>query len=268
MLKSPAELSSFAYRTQRVADEARALLTASAVFDSLSALAEWPARIRAFHKDGTWESTTRLLTGYGGYQYVATNNVIKIHQEEVLGLQESLRSLEATLRFCYQQGIDTRLFITPSHVFIVDLWRRLGYETMWSDFHREIVQLNTQVAHSLGLEPFPLWGFNHATGFVDEPIYKGRSSAKAVYGDGLHMRAKFSNQLLAEVWSGKARLGTPLNGRGVEAYIERVWLMADDFVAANTAQVKGLHKRLSLEEVIPVQHEFPSKIRTGNRETH
>ena len=92
------------------------------------------------------------------------------------------------LRFAHRQKIETRLFVTPEHVFMIDLWWRLGYGELWREFHRRLIAVNNQVAMEMGVKPFPLFGFNQLQGVVNEPIAVAQNSAQSLFTDGIHFR--------------------------------------------------------------------------------
>ncbi len=163
MARSAADLASPRFLWQLVSDVRDTLFSLPGFARSMAALTGSGKAGRRYFKDGTWISTTSAATGRGGYSYVGRSNIFDLRHQQ-LSIDSNLETFADLLRFAHQHNIDTRLFITPEHVFLVDLWWRLGYGDLWSDFHRRLVAVNNAVATEMGVSPFPIVGFNQVRG--------------------------------------------------------------------------------------------------------
>ncbi|MEH6582674.1 MAG: hypothetical protein V7754_12115 [Halioglobus sp.] len=243
---SAADLNSLESKLQYASDVLDSLFSITGLTRSIAATTGVSPPPRLYFKDGTWETATTSLTGRGGYVYIG-KTVIVAHESVELNPQRNLAVLEEILRFCYRNKIDTRLFFTPTHVFFVDLWQRLGYKSMWLDFHRQIVALNRRVAEESSATAFPLWGFSHADGIVNEPIYRKKNAHQAWYDDGVHTRARLGEKMMNDVWSEEAELGLRLTPGNIEAYLSEVLALMADFNTKNGPMVSAIHRDIGLD---------------------
>ena len=234
------DLHSLASTAQYVRDVFDSLFSSAALSRSIAAATGIAPPGRRYFKNGSWETTTDVLTGRGGYIYIG-NNAIRADRVNTLDIQDNLERFSDILRFCYRNRIETRLFFTPTHVFFVDLWYQLGYRDMWHDFHRKILALNNSIAKETGNKPFPLWGFSHADGIVNEPIYRKKNAGKAWYDDGVHTRVRLGNKMMNDVWGENAEIGQQLNPENIDAYLKDVVRLMDDFKSKNPKLIKQLH---------------------------
>ncbi len=245
MARSSNELDSIPNKLQYLNDLSDSLFSIQAMSSSLAATTGISPLGRRYFMDGTWETTTDFLTGRAGYVYVGQNVVIA-HRAGALDTRDNLQRLADILLFCQNNNIDTRLFFTPTHVFFVDLWRQLGDEAMWLDFHRQVVKINQQVALETGKAPFPLWGFSHADGIVNEPIYRKKNASKAWYDDGVHTRVRLGEKMMNDVWGEKAEHGRRIGPDNIEAYLGEVFSMADQFDKENRQLLDKLRRDIGL----------------------
>jgi|GEM_PF-6336570 len=244
MARSPDHLSSLKFAAQFARDVRDTLFSTTAFARSLAAVTHTAKVGRRYEKDGTWESTTSALTGRSGFVVIGKSNVYEISDEQ-LSLDASLEHFAEVLRFAHLQKIDTRLFFTPEHVFMLDLWWRLDHRDLWEEFHQRVIEVNDAVATELGVKPFPLYGFNQARGVVDEPILKGRDAERALFSDGTHFRPRLGKQIMDSVWSDRPGIGMPLDAESVSDYLAQVEQVTHDFVAANAALTATLRRQIS-----------------------
>lgn len=247
MVSDSDELHSLTGKAQYVRDVFDSLFSTAALSRSIAAASDIAPPGRRYFMNGSWETTTDVLTGRGGYIYIG-KNAIRADRANTLDIRDNLQRFSDILRFCYRNKIDTRLFFTPTHVFFVDLWFQLGYRVMWHDFHREILALNNAIAKETGSKPFPLWGFSHADGIVNEPIYRKKDAAKAWYDDGVHTRVRLGNKMMNDVWGESAEIGLQLNQENIDAYLADVVRLMDDFNNRNSSLVEQLHQQMQFSK--------------------
>ena len=174
------------------------------------------------------------------------DNVLRLRTQQ-LDLDANLKILADILRFAHQQKIETRLFITPEHIFVIDMWMRLGYSDLWNEFHRGLVAVNNTSAQELGVAPFPLFGFNHMQGVVDEPIRKARDAGQSLFTDGSHFRPALGEQIMTGVWTDGSDLGVRLDTESVEQYLSEIEQIRLQFESDNAKVAAMLRHQISPE---------------------
>ena len=170
--------------------------------------------------------------------------MLTLNDKGGLSPQRNLQHLRELLRFCYANNIETRLFLTPTHVFLVDFWGRLGHRPMWEDFRRQVLQINAETAMEFERVPFELVGFDQLSGVVDEPIYLTRDIDKAWFIDPVHFQPNLSQLIMAALWDSESEVGVRLSAENIEAYLEEVESLRKSFVRANRELVEELNAKI------------------------
>jgi hypothetical protein len=219
-----------ARRLLQVLGDARdTLFTSSTLAFSLQAQLGTAPKGRAMQPDGSWRYPNTDRSGRHAFAH-AGRLLRKRSTNPARGTDENLAILADILAFCHQQGIDTRLYLSPEHLFMTDLRRHLGYAAERDDFIRRVVETNETVARSRGGAPFPLWAFNHLPGIVDEPLHDGRGTASDWFRDGFHFYTKLGDMIMAQAW-GEGSGGRLLDSGSVDAYLNEVESLRAVFVA-------------------------------------
>ena len=221
MARRSEDLNSAPFLLQRAKDAADSLFSLPSFVRSLSAFTGSAKLTRRYYKDGTWQITSDFFTGRQGFQYIGDSTILAISKEQ-LSLDANMQNFADILRFVHEENIDTKIFITPEHVFLIDLWARLGYGDMWGDFHHRLIEVNQSVAKEMNTHPFPIYAYNNLPNIVDEPIVGARDAKNSFFTDGVHPRQALGDKMSASVWSQKGDFGTPLTAQNVEAYLKSV----------------------------------------------
>ena len=245
--RSLAALSSPNYKFQYGVDTVSTLFSLSALSRSVAALAgTGNARQHRYFNDGVWSSAGNLFTGEPGYLFVAINN-FNLHANNDLGMKQNFATFNAILQFCHTENIDTRIFITPTHVFHLNFWHALGYKKSWQGFHHGLVAVNTKVAHESNREPFPLWGFSQTQGVVDEPISRRKQADANWFRDGVHFKTALGSRIMNSMWERGPSMGTLLMAKTVKPYLEEVDRIMTDFVRDNPRIIQKNKKQICRE---------------------
>ena len=212
--------------TQKAIDIVETLFSASSLSRSVSAITGTGYAGRKYFLDGTWQTTSKFLRGEGGYKFIGAE-IVKTHKNFELDIEENMRILEEILRSAYANKINTRIFITPVHVAIIDLWYFLGHKENWEIFHQKLIDVNIRVAQDYNAAPYPIWVFNNLPGVVDEPVLKGPRAAEAWFKDGVHFRRElggkiFSSMVLPAKQQQAPPFGMQLNADNKETYFKEV----------------------------------------------
>ncbi|MEP5567757.1 MAG: hypothetical protein ABJN62_07990 [Halioglobus sp.] len=235
-----------AYIGQYLKDLLASLLSLDITGESLAALSPPGPRVRKYFSSGTWRSTTNQLTGRGGYIFSAKNTLETRHITP-FEADTNLAIYEDLLRFCYSNNIDTRLFLTPTHVFVVDLWFGMTSEELWRDTHRRLIAINERLAKEYGKAPFTLRGFGDEAQVVDEPIYLARNIERAWFDDGVHYRSKMAKGIMKGVWDIHSEFGKNLNRDNIEQYLNSIDEIRGNFMLNNQDIVSQLHAKINAD---------------------
>lgn len=237
------ELETIPHQLQWVRDSAATLLSMPALSRSISALSDQVFVSHRYFRDGTWSNVSGILLGRPGYVFTS-QAILEAHGKAAYAVGGNVEIVADILRFCHRQDIDTRLFVTPTHVLLVDLWQQLGYTAAWRDFHRHLVEVNHRVGREVGREPFPLWGFNNAAGIVDEAVASGKDNHSAWFQDGVHFRERLGSRIMHEMWGEQPTFGQRLDEQTTTPYLAEVDRLAAGFLAEHAAVNRGLKRRI------------------------
>ena len=215
--REPGPVESLQSQLQLAVDLANTLFSMPALAQSLTATTGAARPGRRYYPDGSWEKTSATLTGRKGYLWVG-----RTYRERSVDLKANMDQLAELLSFCHQQGIETRLFVTPEHVFLLKLWQQIGYAELWQEFHRQLVAVNEIVAETEGKPAFPLWGFNQLAGVVDEPILPRAKSRESNFLDGIHFRNQLATTIMDSAWSDSPVAGVNIDSKNLEDYLTQV----------------------------------------------
>lgn len=170
----------------------------------------------------------KVFLGEPGYLFIAKEN-FDLREDYDVSMEENLATFAAILRFCRLQNIDTRIFITPAHVFHLNFWQELGYKNTWHTFHHDLVAMNFKIAKESNEVPFPLWGFNQTQGVVDEPIPRRKQADASWFRDGVHYSAALGTQIMNSMWGEKSLMGVLLTEETVKPYLVDVDRIVTNF---------------------------------------
>lgn len=240
------DLQSPGYFLRGLNDMRDTLFSINGLTRSLAAITGTAKVGRRYYKDGTWESTNSAFTGQGGYIFFGKENVLALRAQK-LDLDANLKIFADILRFAHRHKFETRLFITPEHIFIVDLWARLGYSELWVEFHQGLVAVNNAVAQEMGVAPFPLFGFNQVRGVVNEPIRRARQAGRSLFTDGSHFRPALGKQIMMGVWTDGSDVGARLDTDTVEQYLFEIEQIRHQFERDHARDTAMLRKAISTD---------------------
>lgn len=244
LARTARDLRSIPYLRQSATDITDTLLSLAALSRSAAALSgNGNTAQRRYFPDGTWETTARTVAGKSGYVFMGSDRLAN-HRNDAFQSGNNMSLFADMLRFCHRQKIDTRLFVTPMHVFMVDVWQQLGYAQQWRNVHQQLVAVNETVANELGAPPFTLVGFNNARGIVDEPIDSGGNSEAAWFHDGVHFRYGLGDAIMHSVWGNSESIGTVLNKNTITPYLAAVDALTESFLARQAGLVADIRQRI------------------------
>jgi hypothetical protein len=246
LVSSATGFRSATYLGQYLTDLQASLLSLDIASESLAALSPPGPRVRKYFSNGIWRSITNQLTGRGGYIFSAKNTARTL-EVTPFEADTNLAIYEDLLRFCYSNNIDTRLFLTPTHVFVVDLWFGLASEALWRDTHRRLLAINQQLASEYNRTAFIIRGFGNEAQVTDEPIYLARHIERAWFDDGVHYRAKMANGLMKGVWDTHSDFGQNLSSDNIDQYLDSIDALRVNFMRDNQEVIAQLQAKIDAQ---------------------
>ena len=158
------------------------------------------------------------------------------------------------LQIAYQDNIDLRLTISPSHV---RQWEVLAAAGLWPKFEewkRALVTINEEEAHHFSKTPFPLWDFSTYNEFTTEdvPPLGNTEAMMHWYWDGPHYRKELGDLMLDRIFnyhvSGRVEvdnLALLLNSENINDNLEKIRIDREQYRNTHPediAEIEGLFK--------------------------
>ncbi|WP_027548799.1 hypothetical protein [Bradyrhizobium sp. WSM2254] len=82
----------------------------------------------------------------------------------------SFEAFRFLVRRAHERETDLRLFMTPLHTSVRQLFVALGLSDRYEFWQREVVRINEEEAARAGRKPFPLWDFSDANSVARETV--------------------------------------------------------------------------------------------------
>jgi hypothetical protein len=82
----------------------------------------------------------------------------------------SFEAFRFLVRRAHERETDLRLFMTPLHTSVRQLFVALGLSGRYEFWQRELVRINEEEAARAGRKPFPLWDFSDANSVARETV--------------------------------------------------------------------------------------------------
>lgn len=89
---------------------------------------------------------------------------------------DTLACFRRILELGHREGADVRLFVTPSHVWQLEVINTVGLWPMLEAWKTELVKANGEAAAARNREPFPLWDFFYPNSVTTEPVPAERNT--------------------------------------------------------------------------------------------
>ncbi|NQX88046.1 MAG: hypothetical protein HRT77_05235 [Halioglobus sp.] len=246
LLHAEAQTLSLDSLVQRFSDLRNTLLTSSTLALSIQSWVGKAPADRAMQGDGSWRLNTQNIGKKG---FVHSGKLLKKRSDkEQWGIERNLQIFSETLVLCHLHGIDTRLYLSPEHLFMTDFRQYIGYGEERDNFIRAIIALNEEVAISTESEPFPIWGFDHIEGISDQALPEGDAVVPMWFRDGFHFYGKLGDIILEQVWDTSDGQGYRLDSGSVDSYLTEVEQLRARFIQREHEQVLVYRSEILGEE--------------------
>jgi hypothetical protein len=158
-----------------------------------------------------------------------------------------LESFRQALRFAHARNIDLRLFISPEHARLLELWEALGRGDTIAKLKRELVRMNQEEAERSGRRPFPLWDFSGYNAITTEalPALGDTETHMHWYWEGSHYSEAAADLIVARVFEMPhsdlpADFGLRIEPENVEGHIANVRAARAAYRNAHPADIAEL----------------------------
>jgi hypothetical protein len=144
------------------------------------------------------------------------------------GSSQQLDAFSATVRLAYQNGIDLRILISPSHARLWEALDQAGLWPQWELWKRALVRIVDQSAQDK--RPFPLWDFSGFHEFAREEVPQSPSGPiMRWYWESSHYKKELGDLVLDQVLgydsaeaSKRPDFGVLINSSNIELHLATI----------------------------------------------
>jgi hypothetical protein len=219
----------------------RLVFSTTAVRDSLATLRGQSGPV-SFDSRGTriWDWQDNSIRMSGGNGQVFRNNVLSwrwyiwlmpprymyCFNNPDTGMS-SFEAFRFLVRRAHERETDLRLFMTPLHTSVRQLFVALGLSDRYEFWQKELVRINEEEAARAGRRPFPLWDFSDANSIARE-IVPERTDLTPMrwFWELSHYRRAAGNLILDRIFGHDrpepalpADFGVRLTGENINAHL-------------------------------------------------
>jgi hypothetical protein len=158
-----------------------------------------------------------------------------------------MRAFRDLMSFAREEGIDLRLFISPTHARYLELYRRVGWWSIFEEWKRALVAALAEEAGTRpGSQAFRLWDFSGFNGVTMEalPPPTDLKTPMRWYDDSSHYSREHGNLILDRILDrprardeGPVEVGALITTSNIEAHLRRTRTDADGYRTAFPADV-------------------------------
>lgn len=119
------------------------------------------------------------------------------------GSNQPLEDVRSIFSRAYQENIDLRVFISPSHAWQWETIAAAGLWNRWEEWKRRLVNLNESEAVKTGHPPFPIWDFSGYNSVTTEPVHHLKDTVNGMqyYFDASHYSPEAGNLVLDKIFN-------------------------------------------------------------------
>lgn len=226
---------------RQISQVPRFLLSLSATLDSLNTLRnQGPYDGWSLNKSGGWRGGTlrpeqsqarRFMTVerylFGSFfNEMSSTGKFSIYREDG-ALSRAFGYYERLLHDAYTHDIDLMLVLSPSHAYFYEAIQYQGFESMFTDWKRQVVRINERVARAHDRTPFAVWDFANYSTLTTEPLPANQppTARMAWYFDPIHFQRALGDIVLDQVCLDRDGVGAALT---VENLDDKLQIQARD----------------------------------------
>jgi len=234
----------------------RLVLSTTAVQDTFATL-RGQSEAASFNSRGmrVWDWQDNNIRKNGGNGRVFRNNILSwrwyiwlmppryqyCFNNPATGMN-SFEAFRFLVRRAHERQTDLRLFMTPLHASVRQLFVALGLSDRYEFWQRELVRINEEEAARAGRKPFPLWDFSDASSVTRE-IVPERTDLTPMrwFWEFSHYRHTAGNLILDRIFGHDrsdsalpADFGVRLTSENISAHLTHSRAEIADWAATNS----------------------------------
>lgn len=154
-----------------------------------------------------------------------------------------LEDLAAILSAARAHDIQVDLAIYPYHGHLLEIYRGLGYWSLFEDWKRDL----THLVESVGRGSARLWDFSGYHSYAREPVPPpgDRETTVRWYWEAGHFKAALGHKMLEAIYgSGESGFGVRLTSTGIDAHLAELARGRAQYVREADGELADLHKLL------------------------
>lgn len=220
-------------------DMVAALLSRSAIEASVDSVRRQSWIKDTLRRDGLWTQIDERYDHAAGFEAYTRNTLRRFAEAASLEgvFRENLTHYRLMLREAYNDGIDLRLLIPPSHAWH---WQSLRVSGLWSrfeDMKRQLVDINEEEAQRAKHTPYPIHDFSGSWGPALETVPKTTAEKMQWFWEPVHFKTALGDLLLARIMAvpgthpatATLPFDTQLDPATLQSHHQRLRGLQDDF---------------------------------------
>ena len=194
------------------------------------------------------ESFMKNISGYLSNMYLPTKYDFT---NPTPGMETPFEYYRTILRIAYQDDIDLRMAISPSHAL---QWETLEAVGLWTEFEywkTMLVEINEDESLQAGVAAFPLWDFSGYSAYTTEPVPPwGDTSPMQGYWDSSHYKKVLGDLVLDCIFDDPSPdFGVLLTSDNIDSHLQNIRDDRQNYRnshLSDIAEIEDLAKRLGV----------------------
>lgn len=163
--------------------------------------------------------------------------------------KEPLENIRLIIAAAYRDGLDLRLFISPSHAWQWETIAAAGLWQQWEEWKRRLVRINETEAANAGKPPFPIWDLTGYSSITTEaiPPLNDVSIFMKNYYDASHYTPEVGNLVLDKIFDFHEPsrqvpkdFGVRIASDNIESHFARIRHEREIYLASHPADIKEI----------------------------
>ncbi len=172
--------------------------------------------------------------------------------EDATGNDTAFDQLETLLRTAANDGTDIRLFIQPSHAFLLESLRISGYWNDYENWERKLVSLVAKInKETKPGKKIVLWDFSGYNAFTSEALAVDSATAMKWYWDSGHYKKDLGDRVQDRIFGfkhpdriGLENFGATIDANTIESHLKTMEEKRKIYLETNNKDIEELESRV------------------------